>query len=53
MRANIAAGRFSLVFGSPELLVGVKKWRDMLQTDVYRECLIGMAVDEVHTVVQW
>ncbi|RXN19558.1 mediator of RNA polymerase II transcription subunit 34-like protein [Labeo rohita] len=51
--ADIAAGRFSIVFGSPELLVGVKKWRDMLQTDVYRERLIGMAVDEVHTIVLW
>lgn len=42
----IAVGWYRFVFGTPELLVGVRKSRD-----VYREHLIGMTVNEVYTTV--
>lgn len=35
--ADIKASRLRIVFRSPELLVGNKKWREVLQTDVYSE----------------
>ena len=49
----IATGQVSIVYGSPETLVGNAKWRNILQNDVFRRRLVGLAVDEVHTVVQW
>ena len=49
----IATGQVSIVYGSPETLVGNAKWRNILQNDVFRQRLVGLAVDEVHTVVQW
>ena len=49
----IATGQVSIVYGSPETLVGNAKWRSILQNDFFRRRLVGLAVDEVHTVVQW
>ena len=51
--ADIAAGKVSIVYGSPETFVGQNKWRKILQDDVFRQRLVGLAVDEVHTVVEW
>lgn len=46
----IATGHVSIVFGLP--VVGNLKWRNILKNDVFRRRLVGVAVDEVHTVVQ-
>lgn len=32
--ADIVAGRFRMALGSPKLLVGSEKWRNMFQTDI-------------------
>ena len=53
MDDRIAKGEFSIVFGSPELLVGNDYWRDVLQTPLFQQRLLGIAVDEVHTVIEW
>uniref|UniRef100_A0A8C5AGZ1 DNA 3'-5' helicase n=1 Tax=Gadus morhua TaxID=8049 RepID=A0A8C5AGZ1_GADMO len=44
---KIAAGHYSIVYGSAETLVGDDKWRAILQKDVFRVRLVGIAVDEV------
>ena len=38
---------------SPELLLTDKTWRDMLQSPVYKEHLIGFIVDEAYCVKKW
>ena len=50
---RICSGEFSFVYGSPETFVGNNFWRTALQSPLFGERLIGLAVDEVHTVVQW
>ncbi|XP_011406191.1 PREDICTED: uncharacterized protein LOC105314005 [Amphimedon queenslandica] len=48
---DVAAGKFQLVFMSPELLVW--KWRALLTSSVYCKHLVGIVIDEAHCVVQW
>ena len=53
MDLDIAEGKYPLIFGTPETLVGDRRWRRVLQTTAFQHCLVGIAVDEVHTVIQW
>ena len=46
-------GRFRIVFISPEQLLGLKKWRDMLRSEVYQKSLAAFVVDEAHCVKKW
>ena len=50
---DILDGRCQLVFGSPETWLLEDKWRDMLSSQVYRENLLGIVVDEVHVAYKW
>ncbi|XP_039661799.1 Werner syndrome ATP-dependent helicase-like isoform X5 [Perca fluviatilis] len=50
---DILHGRFQLVFGSPESWLLNEKWRNMLSSEVYRENLVGIVVDEVHVTYKW
>lgn len=49
----IEQGKYDFVFGSPEVLVGDTKWREILKSDVYQKHMALIVVDEAHTVVQW
>lgn len=53
MDADIKAGKFPFVYGSPEVLVGSAEWRTALQHSDLRERFVAVVVDEAHTVVQW
>jgi len=46
----ILGGKFNFLFSSPEKLLGVSKWRDML---VSSSSIRLVVVDEAHTVLQW
>ena len=46
-------GQFRVIFISPEQLLGKKKWRDMLRSEVYQKCLAAFVVDEAHCVKKW
>ncbi|KAK3099232.1 hypothetical protein FSP39_001299 [Pinctada imbricata] len=48
---DILNGRFDFIFGSPEAVVGEKKWTNILSD--YGQRLKLIVVDEAHTVVQW
>ena len=50
---NILNGQCSLVFGTPEAWILGDKWRNMLNSDIYREKLFGIIVDEVHMTYKW
>uniref|UniRef100_A0A8W8MR34 Helicase ATP-binding domain-containing protein n=1 Tax=Magallana gigas TaxID=29159 RepID=A0A8W8MR34_MAGGI len=41
------------LFGSPEALLGERKWRERLQTPEYQRKIKLIVVDEAHTIVQW
>ena len=49
----VMKGLWSLVYGSPEALVGFKKRLDALQMSPLRENLVTLVVDTVHTVSSW
>jgi superfamily II DNA helicase RecQ len=51
--AQACAGKFSLIFMSPEALLTDTKSRDMLQNPVYQENLVSFVVDEAHCVTKW
>ncbi len=48
---KIAAGKYSVVYISPERFMGKDQWRATLQTDMFLEQLVGLVFDEVHTVI--
>ncbi len=43
---KIAAGQYSIVYGSPETFVGKDRWRAILQMTTFRDHLVGTAVDK-------
>lgn len=40
-------------FGSPELLVGNEKWREVIKSQSFQNSHRVTVIDEAHTVVQW
>ncbi|XP_062582870.1 uncharacterized protein LOC134244624 [Saccostrea cucullata] len=46
-------GYFQFVLGSPELLVGDDKWREVLRNPIFTSKHQLIVVDEAHTVIQW
>ena len=47
--SGILAGQYEFVFTSPESLLGVPMWREMLSNETTRL----LVVDEAHTVLHW
>ena len=50
---DIERGNFTFVYLSPESALTTESWRNTLESEIYQESLIGMAVDEVHCVTEW
>ena len=50
---EVEAGKFRIVYASPEAMLSVDRWRRMLSTDKYKRALIGIAVDEAHCISHW
>ena len=51
--AEILNGHPQIIFGSPEQWVMKKKWRGMFSSDVFKDNLMGIVVDEVHLTYKW
>lgn len=51
--ARVHEGKYQVIFFSPELLLNDEVWRDMLQSSMYRENLVGLIIDEAHCVKKW
>lgn len=49
--AQVAEGKYQVIFISPELLLLEDTWREMLLSPV--EHLVGLIVDEAHCVKKW
>ena len=53
INTKIENGEYSVVFTSPESLLGNGRWRSMLSSDIYKKNLIGIVVDEAHCISHW
>ncbi|XP_022777911.1 mediator of RNA polymerase II transcription subunit 34-like [Stylophora pistillata] len=49
---DVEAGKYSLVYGTPESWLDNDRWRSMLTNKVYSEKLCAIAVDEAHVLRQ-
>ncbi len=52
-KEGVKKGAFVLVFFTAELLLESKRWRRLLQTDLYVRRLKAFIVDEAHCVKKW
>eukprot|EP00731_Ephydatia_muelleri_P006402 Em0003g650a len=50
---EVSQRNFQLVFFTPEMLIGSKRWRNMLTGDLYSERLKAFVIDEAHCVKKW
>ena len=50
---RVIKGKVQLIYISPENIICNRKYRHMLMSSVYKENLIGVAVDEAHCVKTW
>uniref|UniRef100_A0A8W8MEU2 Fibrinogen C-terminal domain-containing protein n=1 Tax=Magallana gigas TaxID=29159 RepID=A0A8W8MEU2_MAGGI len=49
---DLVSGEYQFVFSSPESILSVTKWRDLLTSPAYKNLEL-FVVDEAHTVLQW
>ena len=49
----VTKGSISLIFLSPESLIGCCKWREIFRSSVYEMNLVGLIVDEAHCIDKW
>ena len=45
--------KYQLVYISPEMLLGTKRWRSILDSNICQSRLVGIVVDEAHCVKTW
>ena len=50
---GVAQGLYQLVFFTPEMLITNKRWRRVIESDVYAERLKALVIDEAHCVKKW
>jgi len=43
----------SLIFTSPELILNDKSWLDVFCSATFTERLVGLVVDEAHSIKKW
>lgn len=53
VKAALSAGRYQIIFVSPEALFRGTEMRSIICTDIYRENLVAFVVDEAHCVKKW
>lgn len=53
MKADVLAGKFQILFFTPEALLMNKRWRQLIKSEQYQERIKGLVVDEAHTVIKW
>ena len=45
--------KFSLLFASPETMIGATKWREKLINHPLCERIVTLAIDEAHSISKW
>lgn len=51
--SGVLAGNVQLLYTSPETLILVPKWREMLRQTVYQTNIVCLVIDEAHLVEKW
>ena len=51
--ADAEAGKYNLLFGAPEAIIGCEKWRELLLRPPLSDCIVAVAIDEAHCVSKW
>ena len=49
----VIQGQFQIIYTSPEMLVGTRRWRATLENDMYQMRLNAIVIDEAHCVKKW
>ena len=50
---DVENGNYSLLYTSPESLLGKRRWRTLTSSQPFRENCVAVVVDEVHCLVNW
>ena len=50
---SVVNGHYQVVYMSPEIIIGTRKWQATLQDDEYQARLCAIVVDEAHCVKKW
>jgi superfamily II DNA helicase RecQ len=50
---QVLNGYYIVVFGSPECLLSASTWRGLFMSELIKEMIIGVAIDEAHCITQW
>ena len=50
---QVIEGYYILVYCSPEAVLSTATWRGILSSSIFKEELIGVAIDEAHCITQW
>ena len=53
MKSGVEQGKYQLIFFTPESLLKRKKYRNIIRSNHYQARIIGLAIDEVHTIKKW
>jgi ATP-dependent DNA helicase RecQ len=53
VKRDVYAGKYEVVFFTPEVLIRSKRWRKVLTDDTYQQYLEGLVIDEAHRVKKW
>lgn len=50
---DVIAGKFTFIYGSPDILIDTIKWGEMFRHPLFARKLGLIVVDEAHTILQW
>jgi superfamily II DNA helicase RecQ len=55
MRSNVhvEAGKYQLVFFTPEAIITQRRYRRLLRSEVYKARIRALVIDEAHTITKW
>ena len=53
IKENVCKGEYQLVFLTPEMVINNRRWRKIIESDVYTERMKAFVVDEAHCVKKW
>ena len=49
----IEEGSKNIIYASPESMLSINCWRNILSSEVFFENCVGVIVDEAHCISQW
>eukprot|EP00794_Sanderia_malayensis_P017147 gene17147-18872_t len=50
---TIERGEKHIIYTSPESMLAIKKWRNILSHEIFKENCIGVIFDEAHCISNW